>query len=213
MQKNTIRQDDKNHLANFVFQLASIIISAAAIIYLGYHFINSFSTEIETELAVLVTENDTVSLDAYILRNESVIYSSSAVSEDNVGYLFSDGTKVKVGSTVANIYSGSHEGANESIVALDHQIDLLTQSQAGDDMSLSDAAVIDSQIGTDYFTIRQSTEQDRYSNLQNRRDELLTPLNKRKIITGEVTNYDSVIDTLTKERETLAAGYDSIFRQ
>lgn len=210
MRKNTIRQDDKNHLANFVFHLASIIISAAAIIYLGYHFINSFSTEIETELAVLVTENDTVSLDAYILRNESVIYSSSAVSEDNVGYLFSDGTKVKVGSTVANIYSGSHEGANESIVALDHQIDLLTQSQAGDDVSLSDAAVIDSQIGTDYFTIRQSTEQDSYSNLQNRRDELLTLLNKRKIITGEVTNYDSVIDTLTKERETLAAGYDSI---
>ena len=85
MRKNTIRQDDKNHLANFVFHLASIIISAAAIIYLGYHFINSFSTEIETELAVLVTENDTVSLDAYILRNESVIYSSSAVSEDKIG--------------------------------------------------------------------------------------------------------------------------------
>ena len=210
MQKNTIRQDDKGHLANFVFHLASIIISAAAIIYLGYHFINSFSTEIETELAVLVTENDTVSLDAYILRNETVVYSSSSVSEDNVGYLYSDGTKVKSGSTVANIYNGSHDGTNESIVALDHQIDLLTESQTGDEASLADAAVIDSRISTDYFTIRQSVELGSYSNLSNRRDELLTLLNKRKIITGEVSSYNSVIDTLKGERDILAAGYESI---
>lgn len=188
----------------------SFVASVLVLVYLGYHFIHSFGTEITTEIAVLVTENDTVPYDGFILRDETVICSQSS---GGVGYTQSDGAKVSVGSQIASIYGtaqSSGESARNQIIELDRRIELLTESNDITGMAASDTAAIDSRINRYYRTIREDTEQGNYKNIQKRRDQFLTLLNKRQVVTGRIDSFDSLIEQLNAERDLLTAGLDSI---
>ena len=199
----------RSRLADLVVHIATIAVAAAALAYLGYHFFEGFSADIETEYATLVTDSDVVPLDAYIMRSESVIFAASATSGHSVGYVFSDGTKVHGGQVVANIYTGDGS-SDEAIVDLDRRIDLLESSNLTDGMTSSDTYVIDSKIQNYYYLIHQSTLLGNYSNLTKRRDELLTLINKRRILTGVTTGYSDRSASLTAERALLSAGQDTI---
>ena len=199
----------RSRLADLVVHIATIAVAAAALAYLGYHFFEGFSADIETEYATLVTDSDVVPLDAYIMRSESVIFAASATSGHSVGYVFSDGTKVHGGQVVANIYTGDGS-SDEAIVDLDRRIDLLESSNLTDGMTSSDTYVIDSKIQNYYYLIHQSTLLGNYSNLTKRRDELLTLINKRRILTGVTTGYSDRLESLTAERALLSAGQDTI---
>lgn len=199
----------RSRLADLVVHIATIAVAAAALAYLGYHFFEGFSADIETEYATIVTDSDVVPLDAYIMRSESVIFAASATSGHSVGYVFSDGTKVHGGQVVANIYTGDGS-SDEAIVDLDRRIDLLESSNLTDGMTSSDTYVIDSKIQNYYYLIHQSTLLGNYSNLTKRRDELLTLINKRRILTGVTTGYSDRIESLTAERALLSAGQDTI---
>lgn len=195
------QQSPGEFTSKFTLRAASLIISFAALIYLGYHFTNSFSNEIETEYALMTTENDIISLDGYILRRENIIYSNSAGS---CGYLVTDGTKVKNGGTVANIYSAS--GADEDLlVDIDKKLEILSASSVTEGISSSDTGALDTKIASAYMSIRQNSESGLYSTLQKRRDELLTLINKRKVITGEVESYNDMIEDLTAQRDYITA--------
>ena len=74
--QNTKQQKAKDSAGGIVGYLVSIVISAVVIIYLGYHFLSSFGAEMTTEYALMITENDMVEFDAYILRNETVVCST-----------------------------------------------------------------------------------------------------------------------------------------
>ncbi len=208
MQK-TKDQKARNPLGGILGYLVSLIISVIVIFYLGYHFVNSFGSELVTEHALQVTENDTAEFDAYILRNETVVYTTKS---GGVGYTYPDGTKVRIGSDIASIYTGSADSsslARDEIIALDRAIELLTESNTTDGLAASDAQTIDSRISDYYFTIRTQAEQSTYQNLPNRRDELLTLLNKRQIITGRVENFDDAIVSLQNERDLLTERLDT----
>lgn len=192
--------------SKFTFRAASLIIAFAALIYLGYHFIRSFSTEFETEYALLTTESDVISLDGYVLRDEEIIYSTKTGSR---GYTYSDGTKVKVGSAVVSIYDGS-DADEDQLVELDKQLDILAASSITEGISSSDTGALDSRILSAYMSIRQNAESGNYSTLAKRRDELLTLINKRRVITGEVKSYDTLIEDLTAERDAITARHGSL---
>lgn len=199
----------RSRLADLVVHIATIAVAAAALAYLGYHFFEGFSADIETEYATIVTDSDVIPLDAYIMRSESVIFAASATSGHSVGYVFSDGTKVHGGQVVANIYTGDGS-SDEAIVDLNRRIDLLESSNLTDGMTSSDTYVIDSKIQNYYYLIHQSTLLGNYSNLTKRRDELLTLINKRRILTGVTTGYSDRIESLAAERALLSSGQDTI---
>ena len=54
----------RSRLADLVVHIATIAVAAAALAYLGYHFFEGFSADIETEYATIVTDSDVVPLDA-----------------------------------------------------------------------------------------------------------------------------------------------------
>ena len=209
MQKSKKKQE-KGPFGGFLWYLISIIVSVIAVVYLGYHFVRSFGTELSTEYAVQVTENDVMEFDAYILRNETVVYSENSGS---VGYNISDGSKVHVGASLASIYGNggtSNTLTQSKIMSLDREIELLSESNDTAGFAISDTATLDGRIDEYYKIIRESAEQNEYTNLPKRRDEFLTLLNKRQIITGKINNFDSIIEGVMYERELLTAGLDSV---
>ncbi len=207
---NTKVKKTGNPIIRVLVYFLSLVLSVVVIIYLGYHFVNSFSNELVTESALLVTENDTAEFDAYIFRNETVVYSTISGS---VGYTFPDGTKVRKDSTIASIYEGATDSGShtrDDIIALDREIELLNQSGKIEGFSVADTQTIDNRISEHYYKIRSMTEQDSYSNLPVRRDELLKLLNKRQIVTGTVESFDDVIESLKSERDLLTERLDTV---
>ncbi len=207
MQNKTRSPGKNSFLSSFAFHFASIVISLAALVYLGYHFVNSFSNDIETEYALQITESDVISLDAYIIRDEQIVYSTEPGSKR---YLFADGEKVKSGTTVANIYSGSQSAEDSELISIDKQLELLSASGFTEGISSSDAKAIDNRISDSYYTIRRNAELGEYSTLPKRRDELLTLLNKRRLVTGAVESYDPLIEDLKAQRDSMTELHGSI---
>ena len=198
-----------NPLDSFLGYFISIVISVIIVIYLGYHFMQGFGSEIVTEYATRITEYDSREFDAYILRNETVIYASN---EGGVGYNYADGTKVKSGAEVASIYSGnidSHEAARSEIISIDKILQILKESNDIEGMASSDMTILDSKIYEYYKSIRSMSEQESYLNIPKKRDELLTLLNKRQLITGKIESFDSVIAELEAEKESLTASLNA----
>ncbi len=209
MQKGK-KKNRGNPFDSFIGYSISIVVSVIVVVYLGYHFIQGFGNDITTEYAVKITEDNTTEFDAYILRNETLIYSST---EGGVGYTYSDGTKVRRGTEIASIYAGAselHNSARDEIIALDKKLSLLEESSNIEGMAASDMSTLDSKIYEYYMTIRNSAEQENYANLPKRRDELLTLLNKRQLITGKVASFDTVIEEIQQERDELTASLNAI---
>ena len=108
---------DLKYLKKIGIYIVSAIISLLLIAYILYHFIGSFSKEVEYTPAVVFTQNETVALDIYIMRSEQVLYSASP---GEVSRIYEDGTKVAVNTVVANIYGGGTSSISSSIMALDN---------------------------------------------------------------------------------------------
>ncbi len=208
-----MQKDKKKRVSNPLDSLLgyfiSIVISVVIVIYLGYHFMQGFGSEIVTEYATKITEYDAMEFDAYIFRNETVVY---AETEGGVGYNYTDGTKVKYGAEIASIYAGNtqnHEAARSEIISIDKILQILRESNNIDGMASSDMTILDSKIHEYYKSIRSMSEQESYLNIPKKRDELLTLLNKRQLITGKIESFDPAIAELETEKENLTASLNA----
>ena len=93
----------KIHIKNVAVYLFSAALSVLLIWYILYHLFSGSDNEVETTPAMVVTKSNTVSLEGYIVREETVI---NANAEGGINYLFDDGDRVQSGTVIANVYSG-----------------------------------------------------------------------------------------------------------
>ncbi|MFA6948852.1 MAG: HlyD family efflux transporter periplasmic adaptor subunit [Eubacteriales bacterium] len=193
---------DKKYLRGAAVYFALALMSVLVIVYILYAAFGGRADEVETIIASLVTERDTVTLDAYIMREEKILYSSE---DGSVSYLSSSGSKVGVTTEVANIYAGTDSDENrEQIIGLDSKISILSASNIASNIVLSDTTQIDTRIAGTYSEITYSMASGDIGYALRRRDELLTLINKRRIITRSVADYNDRITTLTGERAALS---------
>ena len=94
----------KKIIASILKYVVSAVVSLGVIAYIIYHLVISFGTSVETTPAQLVTLNETITVEAYILRDETVLTSSTG---GGVNCLFQDGVMVRRGAAVADVYSGT----------------------------------------------------------------------------------------------------------
>ena len=150
----------------------------------------------------MATVTNTVLLDGYVFRDENLLKASS---EGGVNYLFDDGEKVGANTVIANIYSGAGaEEVADRILQIDKELDILKNSSVSEKITKSDADIIDKKINELYFKICENIANDDLEYAYFRKDEFLTYLNKRQIITKNTEDFEEQIITLTRERETLS---------
>ena len=191
----------KKVFRNALIYIFGALLSVLLIWYLIYHLFSGFESEIETTPAIIATEASTLQLDAYIVRDETVIYASS---EGGINYMYDDGEKVSAGAVVANIYSGSGaEQVADRILSIDKKIDVLNNSSVSDKATKNDTKVLDNKINELFYIMRDKIEDGNIEYALYKKDELLTNLNKRQIITQNVSGYEEQIIALQTERDTL----------
>ncbi len=194
---------DTKYLKNVFTYIISALLAIGIGYYVLYHAFDGFSSALTTAPALLVTESVTESSEAYIFRDEKVVYSKYSGA---VNYLVSDGEKVGVGSELAKVYEDGDGGSQRKRVEqIDAKIALLQASNIEKNIVVSDTAKIDAAISELYFSAMEKIASGDLSYAMLAKDEMLASVNKRKIIVGEVKNYDTQIAAFSAERAAIMA--------
>ncbi len=185
----------------FKYLITSVILLALSA-YLIYHMFFSSADQIVTEIAYPVTEEISLSCDAYIMKNEYVIRSDSGGI--SAAYYFDDGTKVPKNALIASLYADESESRGSTLIDIDKRIDFLENSNIDKTYLTSDTSTVDARLSDIYYAIRHGLEEKNITGAISSSDDLLTLLNRRMVITGEINNFDSQIELLMNERSKYA---------
>ena len=197
---------DTRYLKHILFYFLSAAVSLLLIFYILYHLFGGFSAGVETVPAVSVTKQEVLTMDGYLFRSERLLY---AAGNGDVNYLYSDGTKVGNGVNLAQIYSSGNPDLRSRIIAIDKQIALLEGSNVPKAV-ISDTSVIDARIWQLYYLMQERMDRGDIEYVMHKKDEYLTLLNKRRVVTQAVVNYDSQIEALRQERNALTSSLTNI---
>ena len=199
---------DRQYLKNVAVKVLSVVLCLFIVVYLVYHVLTSFSEKVRTSPTELVTVNEKISVEAYIMRDETILHSTY---EGNAGYLYTDGDKVSAGSVVANIYPGSgSDEARSRMIQIDRQINVLENSMISENAASSDSKKIDGETETLFNTMLKNISSNDLDYVVRRRDEFLTLLNRRQLITNSVSGFGSLIEQLKYEKYNLNAPSNNI---
>jgi len=188
--------------------IVSAIISVLVILYIVYHLVNSFGSSIETTPAQLVTVNETITVEAYILRDEKVL---SSTQSGGVNCLYQDGAMVRADSAVADVYSGTETTAvKRRIAEIDDQIEILKESSVAESAALNDSASISVSLDSLYYTMLGKINQNSIDYAFRRKNDLLTLMNKRQIAQRFVYDFSTQIAELEKQRSQLTVALTNI---
>lgn len=194
---------DLKYLKNVVVYVITAAVSLFLIVYIIIQLLGGFGVTIETTASMYVTERELVTLDAYIIRREQVLYSQTGGS---VGYNFVNGSKVGVDAVVAAVYGGSD--IHEQIINIDNKIALLEKSNISKGVAVADTASLDARINHLYILIREKTEEGDINYALRKKDELLTLLNRRQILVKTVSGFNDKIESLKSQRASITSGLD-----
>ncbi|MCD7748112.1 MAG: hypothetical protein LUI61_07260 [Firmicutes bacterium] len=199
---------DTEYLKRVISYAAVSVAALAVIIYFGYHIVNKLGSEVKTEAAYIDTFVEEATFDGYIMRDETVLYSSAS---GTLNYLVSDGAKVAVGTELADVYRSGSSSLRDRIDELDEKIAALTEAESSAEYSsVSDVNRIDTRIVSTLSEIRSAASKKSAASVYSLASELLSDMNLRGLVTGEVESYAEEIAALTAERDALAAEMTNI---
>ena len=201
---------DIKYLMGVLKYVLSTLFSIGIAVFLMYHIINSISTEIETSPIVYTTQEEVTAYDAYIFRNESLLYTDPSV-DGNMNFLCEDGTRVSANDKVCQVYAGStSEEEGRAIQDIERKLDLLKNSNLDESIKYSDTQLIDTSIFNAYYTLLTRMEEGNSGYAMAKADELIASMNQRQIVTKHVENFDAEIEALEKQRTDLVTGSGKI---
>ena len=198
----------KKIIANVFKYVASALVSLAVIAYIVYHLVISFGTSVETTPAQLVTVNETMTVEAYILRDETVLTSATG---GGVNCLFRDGVMVRRKAAVADVYSGTDTTTIKARISdIDDQIRILEESSVAKNAAMDDSATLGASLDSLYYNILEKVNQNNIDYAFRRKNEMLTLMNKRQIVQRTVSDYSAQIADLQSRRIQLTSSLTNI---
>ena len=191
---------DKKYLIQTLTSTALFLVVTFLIIYLLYHVSLGFKSPPKTQPAIYGDSYETLSLDAYVFRDEHVIHS---VSNGVNLYSATENEKLGLGATVATVYpAGTSTSVISQIEALETKSEVLTEASSRAHLLL-DSSIIDSMIDSSLSEYVGYTESgDLHSAIKSAK-ELLVNLSRKELRISTRNNYDSQIASLNAQRESL----------
>jgi putative membrane fusion protein len=171
-------------------------------------FINQFllflRTDYKTETAVSISSTEVVRITGIYVRDEKVLPLDGIYANDVLKYTVTDGGKVAADSIVAQVYDSRFDiETSNSIADIDEEIRILREQQNPGATSIAQPEFISSLIGSAYQSVLIANSSDDLSLLPEARTELRTLMGIYSIVTKSETGFDSKIEELLGQRETL----------
>ena len=198
---------DPKMIKVFPGTVISVMILAVVILTV-FHATDGFTSIVDTEPAVIVTEQDYMAFDAYMLKNEKTISSEYG---GGVYYLADDAQRVNPGDELAKAYknkidSGAVEKGNE----IDRIIAILEES-IGDGVFTLDDAKIEEHISRAYNSMMLAISGGDVSVVSDGADDFLIMLNKMRSFAGDIDSLKASLEEYKSKREKLKSAYSGEF--
>ncbi len=188
-------------------RICSVLLSVAVLLYLFYQIYSVSHDTIQTEYALDYTYHETLPLDAFVVRQETLL---STQESGVIGYAQSNGSKVPAGQVVARVFETEQQAAVQAQLDEINELieDLSSLQKEGTQLSVN-AEVLDSRINNSI---------NRYLNITDRcliqgndlvEKELLRLLNKKQLTLGSGGNIAQYLATLQEEKTSLEASVQS----
>ena len=188
----------------FIIQTISVVICLFLIVYVSFHSVNLDSQPYQTEVALTYTISDSVEASGVIIREEQLI--SGQASGGVVSYQQSDGTVVREGSVIAEVYSSSSDiSIRRQIRALEEQITALQKVSDARSAEYSSTETVNRQINSEIDDYIALVHQGQISGISENKNELLYLLSQKDVIMGETESYESRIIQLQSEVDSLTS--------
>lgn len=191
----------------FLPKVAMFIFVAIVFVYTAYHLVHLFlSEEIITIISGVTTESESVSGTGYIFRDETLLSSGTAGAVD---YFVSDGEKIGVGQSIANVYgvSSAKEGilAKRMLLLTDRQISLLEKSVISS-ADATDLASLRKSAGDTYYKILNLISDKDTSELAVQSEKMMVTMNKMSVLTDGASAVTASLDILKAQRDSYLVG-------
>lgn len=184
-------------------RLLTVILSLLLIGYVGYQAYSAIYNPVRTDRAMSGTFDDTITEDCVVLHDETLVKGSANgvldVERD-------DGECVGTGDEIAAIYNSEKEAENSrKIKALKDEIDVYNGMGNSDTVSSIDIEVLNSGISTAFLSLCNAAGENDISAINSSKKDMLSLLNKKQLVTGQVTDFDKQIKDLTAKLNALTA--------
>ena len=202
---------DVKYLKNVFLRVLSALLLAGFIFYTLYHATGGFSTKVKTVVAEYGTKQATLSLEAYILRNEKPIYSGYG---GVINYHVTDGEKLGYAADIADVYSdGPGSEVRRRIIDIDKKIQLLEASHISDNIAVAGVSGIDDAIAGQLLAIREHIFNNQFDYAAKAKESLLIQMNRRQLITTSKSDFKDEIALLKQEKAALASNQTGAFEK
>lgn len=183
-----------------VITVAIVAIAVALVIYFGFYVAKVFSEPYTTALAYTYTSNDSAEAVGILVRQETVLPAQTGI----VDVTRSEGEKVGVGQSVAQVYRDSQAQNNQAdLEALADQIQLLEYSSDGG--GVDSAAKLDENILQAVTALHAASGVGDYNQLEDQARTLKSTVLKRGYVYGNGLGAEELSQKLNDLKSQYAA--------
>ena len=183
-----------------VITVAIAAIAVALVIYFGFYVAKVFSEPYTTALAYTYTSNDSAEAVGILVRQETVLPAQTGI----VDVTRSEGEKVGVGQSVAQVYRDSQAQNNQAdLEALADQIQLLEYSSDGG--GVDSAAKLDENILQAVTALHAASGVGDYNQLEDQARTLKSTVLKRGYVYGNGLGTEELSQKLNDLKSQYAA--------
>lgn len=192
---------DTGYLKKVGIFIISVVLSIGILFYFGYHIWHSFTKEIVTEAATQVTYTQTIETEGYVFRTETVL-SAQGGAKSIVPTAY-EGEHIRKSGEVAKLYSEFSPDTVARIAEIEGQISMLSRYSKQGGMSLKDTSSIDKEIYSVLSEMRGLSDEGRAGGAAALRQNLVSSIGERAVLTGGLSNVEAQITALEGEKANL----------
>ncbi len=183
--------------------IGAVILAVLVLLYVGYQVFQATHHAFQTETAMYGQVSDVLQTEGFVIREETVI--DETVS-GVLSYRVADGTRVAKGGVIADVFSTeSDASAQREKERLEKEIESLEALAQPADYFVANPSLLSGQIYSAIEEIAQGVNQNDFSNLASWKENLLSALTRRRLITGEESSEDLTqrISQLQSQKDAL----------
>ena len=183
--------------------IGAVVLALLVLVYVGYQAYLATHRSIQTETAMYGEASDVLQAQGFVIRNESVI---DETYSGVLSYRVADGTRVSQGGVIADVYASEEDVTiHREIEQLDREIENLQALSQPADYFVANPTMLSDQIYSAVEEIEKGVNQNNYSDLASWKENLLTALTRRQLITGaeSTEDYAQRISQLESQRAAL----------
>ncbi len=183
------------------------VLSVFAVVVIGYQLYKYNFVSIKTESAVMGEMEEVVKATGIFFRNEKTVGKSGYEYLDVVR---SEGERIAVGGVIARVYADEYSAkVRKEIREVEDKIATYEEVLANSGSYQSAADSIDQEIYGDLSQIALYSKRGNAGDSFGRAEDMVINIMKKKIASGDLVSYDTLLDELRGELSSLKASAGS----